>query len=218
MTPCAATSVSSASLRRSIPVGALFARPPTKKPPAASATASTPARSRRSTVRSARAPSPPERPWPAWMPRSPAHRDPNPQVGARGIHHAIVTALGGVPRFHHATLIPQAAEHLAAQWPSQAACRSRRSTRPTCCPTTSWKRSGCRPAPSSTRQALAILLTGQPELRTSIRLGAPQPWTSGSGQIRDGGDDTRRNQRAPAASRQARPPVRHSVLPTTPPR
>ena len=40
---------------------------------------------------------------------------PNPQVGARGIHHAVVTALGGVPRFHHATLIPQAAEHLAAE-------------------------------------------------------------------------------------------------------
>ena len=40
---------------------------------------------------------------------------PNPQVGARGIHHAIVTALGGVPRVHHATLIPQAAGHLAAE-------------------------------------------------------------------------------------------------------
>jgi type II secretory pathway predicted ATPase ExeA len=40
---------------------------------------------------------------------------PNPAVGARGIHHAIVTALGGVPRFHHATLIPQAAGHLAAE-------------------------------------------------------------------------------------------------------
>ncbi len=40
---------------------------------------------------------------------------PPPQVGARGIHHAVVTALGGVPRFHHATLIPQAAEHLAAE-------------------------------------------------------------------------------------------------------
>ena len=34
---------------------------------------------------------------------------PNPQVGARGIHHAVVAALGGVPRVHHATLIPQAA-------------------------------------------------------------------------------------------------------------
>jgi len=41
---------------------------------------------------------------------------PNPAVGARGIHHAIVTALGGVPRFHHATLIPQATDALAAEY------------------------------------------------------------------------------------------------------
>jgi type II secretory pathway predicted ATPase ExeA len=40
---------------------------------------------------------------------------PNPAVGARGIHHAIVTALGGVPRFHHATLIPQATDALAVE-------------------------------------------------------------------------------------------------------
>ena len=40
---------------------------------------------------------------------------PNPAVGARGIHHAIVTALGGVPRFHHATLIPQATDALAIE-------------------------------------------------------------------------------------------------------
>jgi type II secretory pathway predicted ATPase ExeA len=39
----------------------------------------------------------------------------NPTVGARGIHHAIVTALGGTPRFHHATLIPQAADALATE-------------------------------------------------------------------------------------------------------
>jgi type II secretory pathway predicted ATPase ExeA len=47
---------------------------------------------------------------------------PNPQVGARGIHHAIVAALGGIPRFHHAALIPQAADALAAE----AAERGRR--------------------------------------------------------------------------------------------
>lgn len=41
---------------------------------------------------------------------------PNPTVGARGIHHAIVTALGGVPRFHHATLIPQATDALAVEY------------------------------------------------------------------------------------------------------
>jgi len=39
----------------------------------------------------------------------------NPTVGARGLLHAIVTALGGVPRFHHATLIPQAADALATE-------------------------------------------------------------------------------------------------------
>ena len=41
---------------------------------------------------------------------------PNPAVGARGIHHAIVTALGGLPRFHHATLIPQATDALAVEY------------------------------------------------------------------------------------------------------
>ncbi len=40
---------------------------------------------------------------------------PNPAVGARGIHHAIVTALGGTPRVHHATLVPQAADALATE-------------------------------------------------------------------------------------------------------
>jgi type II secretory pathway predicted ATPase ExeA len=40
---------------------------------------------------------------------------PNPTVGARGIYTAVVTALGGVPRFHHASLIPQAADALAAE-------------------------------------------------------------------------------------------------------
>jgi len=39
----------------------------------------------------------------------------NPAVGARGIYAAIVTALGGVPRFHKAALIPQAADALAAE-------------------------------------------------------------------------------------------------------
>lgn len=40
---------------------------------------------------------------------------PNPAVGVGGIHHAIVTALGGVPRPHKATLIPQAADALATE-------------------------------------------------------------------------------------------------------
>jgi type II secretory pathway predicted ATPase ExeA len=39
----------------------------------------------------------------------------NPSVGVRGIHHAVVAALGGVPRTHHATLTPQAMDLLARE-------------------------------------------------------------------------------------------------------
>jgi type II secretory pathway predicted ATPase ExeA len=37
----------------------------------------------------------------------------NPSVGVRGINHAVVAALGGVPRTHHATLVPQALDAIA---------------------------------------------------------------------------------------------------------
>jgi type II secretory pathway predicted ATPase ExeA len=40
---------------------------------------------------------------------------PNPQIGVRGIHGALATALGQAPRFHHATLIPQVEAALAAE-------------------------------------------------------------------------------------------------------
>jgi len=40
---------------------------------------------------------------------------PNPTVGVRGIHHQIVTALGGQPLVHHATLVPQTADALATE-------------------------------------------------------------------------------------------------------
>jgi type II secretory pathway predicted ATPase ExeA len=39
----------------------------------------------------------------------------NPAVGGRGLYAGIVTALGGVPRFHKAALIPQTVELLAAE-------------------------------------------------------------------------------------------------------
>jgi type II secretory pathway predicted ATPase ExeA len=38
-----------------------------------------------------------------------------PGVGSRGIYGLIVTGLGGTPKFHHAALIPQAQELLAAE-------------------------------------------------------------------------------------------------------
>lgn len=40
---------------------------------------------------------------------------PNPAVGARGLYAALVTGLGGVPRFHTASLIAQTMDHLAAE-------------------------------------------------------------------------------------------------------
>lgn len=39
----------------------------------------------------------------------------NPAVGGRGVYATIVTALGGVPRFHKASLIPQTMDLLAAE-------------------------------------------------------------------------------------------------------
>lgn len=39
----------------------------------------------------------------------------NPAIGSRGIYQTIVTALGGTPRFHKASLIPQATDALAAE-------------------------------------------------------------------------------------------------------
>ena len=40
---------------------------------------------------------------------------PDPTVGARGIYHHIVSALGGRPSFHNAALVPQARDALAAE-------------------------------------------------------------------------------------------------------
>jgi type II secretory pathway predicted ATPase ExeA len=40
---------------------------------------------------------------------------PDPTVGARGIYHHVVTALGGKPSFHNAALVPQARDALAAE-------------------------------------------------------------------------------------------------------
>ena len=40
---------------------------------------------------------------------------PDPTVGARGIYHHIVSALGGRPSFHDAALVPQARDALAAE-------------------------------------------------------------------------------------------------------
>jgi type II secretory pathway predicted ATPase ExeA len=46
----------------------------------------------------------------------------NPIIGERGIYAHIVRALGGVPRFHKASLVPQAAELLSAEEHERARC------------------------------------------------------------------------------------------------
>src|SRR5664279_2710222 len=40
---------------------------------------------------------------------------PHPAVGARGLYAALVSGLGGIPRFHTAVLIAQTMDHLAAE-------------------------------------------------------------------------------------------------------
>jgi type II secretory pathway predicted ATPase ExeA len=71
---------------------------------------------------------------------------PNPAVGARGLYAAVVSGLGGVPRFHTASLIAQTMDHLAAEKHERGRavimavdlCRCRhRSTKPICYPPTS---------------------------------------------------------------------------------
>ena len=97
---------------------------------------------------------------------------PNPTIGARGIHHAIVAALGGVPRPHMATLVPQAADALAVE----AAERGRT-------PVLILDEAhlldhaqleGIRMLTNSdmdSRSPFACLLVGQPTLRRRIKLG-----------------------------------------------
>ena len=76
----------------------------------------------------------------------------NPAVGTRGIYHGIVTALGGVPRFHKAALIPQAEAHLLS---ADQLEELRLLTN----------------ADMDSHAPFACLLIGQPTLRRRIKLG-----------------------------------------------
>lgn len=96
----------------------------------------------------------------------------NPAVGARGIHHAIVTALGGTPRFHHATLVPQAADALALE-------HAERGRTPVLVIDEAHlldhvQLEGIRMLTNhdmDSRSPFAVLLIGQPTLRRKIKLG-----------------------------------------------
>lgn len=96
----------------------------------------------------------------------------NPAVGARGIYAAIVTALGGVPRFHKAALIPQAADALAAE-------EAEKGKRVVVCVDEAHLLSADQleelrlltNADMDSHAAFACLLIGQPTLRRRIKLG-----------------------------------------------
>ena len=97
----------------------------------------------------------------------------NPTVGVRGLHAAIVTALGGVPRFHQAALVPQTEELLAIE----AAERGKRvvlvvDEAHRCSPE---QLEGLRLLMNAELDSVApfaLVLCGQPMLRRRIRLGA----------------------------------------------
>lgn len=96
----------------------------------------------------------------------------NPAVGARGLYATIVTALGGTPRFHRASLIPQAAEALATEETE----RGRRVVLvlDEAHLLDSEQLEGLRllsNAEMDSRSPFACLLVGQPTLRRRIKLG-----------------------------------------------
>jgi type II secretory pathway predicted ATPase ExeA len=97
---------------------------------------------------------------------------PNPAVGARGIHHAIVVALGGVPRFHHATLIPQATDALATEYAERGRVPILVIDEAHLLDHTQLE--GIRMLTNhdlDSRSPFACLLVGQPTLRRKIKLG-----------------------------------------------
>src|SRR5712692_8651863 len=97
---------------------------------------------------------------------------PNPQIGVRGLHGAVATALGQAPRFHHATLIPQVEAALAAE-------AEERNRHVILAIDESHLMSGdqleaVRMLTNSdldSRSPLTILLIGQPTLRRRLRVG-----------------------------------------------
>lgn len=97
----------------------------------------------------------------------------NPTVGARGLYATIVSTLGGTPRFHRASLIPQAAEALATE-------ESERGRKVVLVLDEGHlldaeQLEGLRLLTNSemdSRSSLACLVVGQPTLRRRIRLGA----------------------------------------------
>jgi len=100
----------------------------------------------------------------------------NPATGTRGIHAGIVTALGGIPKFHTASLIPQTAELLAAEHNERG-----RAVTVICDEAHLLDASQLEAlrlltnADMDSHSPFACLLIGQPTLRRRIKLGTGVP-------------------------------------------
>ena len=97
----------------------------------------------------------------------------NPSVGARGLYSTIVSSLGGTPRFHRASLIPQATEALATEENERG--RKVVVILDEAHLLDAEQLEGLRlltNAELDSRSPFACLLVGQPTLRRRIRLGA----------------------------------------------
>ena len=121
----------------------------------------------------------------------------NPTVGARGLYSTIVSALGGIPGFHRASLIPQATEALATEEHE----RGRRVVLifDEAHLLDADQLEGLRllsGAEMDVDSPFACLLVGQPTLRRRIRLGCVRrPRSAGGAALRHGGDGTGRDGR-----------------------
>lgn len=97
----------------------------------------------------------------------------NPSIGTRGLYTTIVTTLGGTPRFHRATLIPQTAEALATEQDEKG--RRVVLVLDEAHLLDAEQLEGLRLLTNvevDSRSPFACLLVGQPTLRRRIRLGA----------------------------------------------
>lgn len=97
----------------------------------------------------------------------------NPTVGVRGLHAAIVSALGSVPRFHVAALVPQTEELLAQETAERGkkvvlACDEAH----LCSPEQLEAIRLLMNQDLDSVSPFALVLCGQPMLRRRIRLGA----------------------------------------------
>lgn len=97
---------------------------------------------------------------------------PNPTIGGRGLHMHLVSALGGIPRFHTAALIAQTQDLLAAETDEKN--RSVTLVVDEAHLLTSDQLEQLRllsNAEMDSRAALGIVLLGQPTLRRRLKLG-----------------------------------------------